>query len=206
MPDTSVRFLASVTHVSAGPLPSEEVADNPQPMYRAMREAAAVVPIDDHMVVACRRAEIDEIFRNHEAFTSNMSAVDLQNVRPLIPLQIDPPEHKKYRKILDPLFAPQKMAKLEPSIAALVNELLDGFEGRTEIDFAAEFSVPFPSRVFLAILGLPAADLPTFLKMKDGIIRPNYVTGKPFGTPEAIEYQRATANSVYDYFDAVLDE
>ena len=57
-----------------------------------------------------------------------MSAVDLQNIRPLIPLQIDPPDHKKYRKILDPLFAPQQMALLEEPVTKLVNDLIDGFD------------------------------------------------------------------------------
>ena len=33
----------------------------------------------------------------------------MKTARPLIPLQVDPPDHRKYRKILDPLFAPQQM-------------------------------------------------------------------------------------------------
>ena len=185
---------------------SSSIADEPQPMYRAMREAGAVVPVDDSMVVVCRRAEIDETFRNPELFSSNMSAVDLQNVRPLIPLQIDPPDHKRYRRVLDPLFAPRQMALLEEPISALVNGLIDGFAGRHEIDFAAEFSIPFPSQVFLTILGLPLDELPTFLAMKDGIIRPDHVTGQPRTTEVAIAHQRATAQSIYDYFNAVLDE
>jgi cytochrome P450 len=175
-------------------------------MYRAMREAAAVVPVDDSMVVVCRRAEIDETFRRSDLFSSNMSAVDLQNIRPLIPLQIDPPDHKTYRKVLDPLFAPKRMALLEEPIAALADDLIDRFEGRDEIDFAAEFSIPLPSQVFLTLLGLPLDELPRFLAMKDGIIRPDTVTGEDRFHPEAVAHQRATALSIYDYFDTVLDE
>ena len=48
------------------------------------------------------------------------------------------------------------MALLEEPITALVNDLIDGFDDRDEIDFAAEFSIPFPSQVFLTLLG-PAA-------------------------------------------------
>jgi len=190
----------------SSPLVGNELADNPQPMYRMMREAAAVMAVDDNMVVVCRRGEIEELFRQPELYSSNMSAVDLQNVRPLIPLQIDPPDHKKYRKILDPLFAPRQMALLEQPITELVNGLIDGFAGREEIDFATDFSVPFPSQVFLTILGLPLDDLPKFLTMKDGIIRPEHVVGVPQGSREAVAYQRKTAQSIYDYFDKVLDE
>ena len=42
------------------------------------------------------------------------------NIRPLIPLQIDPPDHKKFRKLLDPIFAPREVAKLEESLVAAV--------------------------------------------------------------------------------------
>lgn len=185
---------------------SDDMAANPQPMYRAMREAAAVVTVDDSMVVVCRRPEIEETFRRADIFSSNMSAVDLQNVRPMIPLQIDPPEHRKYRHILDPLFSPRHIAHLEEPITALVRGLLDGFAGREEIDFAAEFSVPFPSQVFLTILGLPLDDLPIFLAMKDGIIRPDHVTGTDRQSEVAVAHQRATAQSLYAYFDRVLDE
>jgi cytochrome P450 len=175
-------------------------------MYRAMREAGGVVPIDGSMVVVCRRAEIDEMFRRTDDFSSDMAAANLQNVRPLIPLQIDPPEHRPYRKLLDPLFAPRQMALLEEPISRLVNDLMDRFDGRDEIDFATEFSVPFPSQVFLTILGLPLEDLPRFLAMKDGIIRPSHVTGTAMGSAEATAHQKQTADSIYAYFDAVLDE
>ena len=182
-----------------------EVARCPQPVFKALREATPVLPMDGSVVLTTR-ALVDEALRHPEIYSSNVDAVDLQNVRPMIPLQIDPPEHKKYRKILDPLFAPKQMAALEEPVTQLVNDLIDEFEGQDEIDFASQFSVPFPSLTFLRLLGLPLEELPTFLRMKDGIIRPNHVTGHPFGSREAVTYQREIANSVYDYFNQVLDE
>jgi cytochrome P450 len=183
-----------------------ESARHPQPMYKMLREAEPVMRVEGVGVIVTRRADVEEVFRDPEVFSSNMDAVDLQNVRPLIPLQIDPPEHKKYRKILDPLFAPKQMALLEAPVAQLVNDLIDRFIDRGECDFAQEFSIPFPSQVFLTLLGLPLDDLPLFLKMKDGIIRPDHVVGKPRSEPEVVEYQRGIAQSIYDYFDKVLDE
>jgi cytochrome P450 len=135
-----------------------------------------------------------------------MSAVDMGNERPLIPLQIDPPVHKKYRKILDPIFSPRQVALLEPEISTLVNDVIDRFEDRDEIDFAAEFSVPFPSQVFLTLLGLPLDELPRFLAMKDGIIRPDHVVGSPRDSAAAQAHLRSTADSIYDYFAEVLAE
>ena len=109
---------------------------------------------------------------------ATQATLAMGTVRPLIPLQIDPPDHVKYRKILDPLFAPRHMAALEAPVAALVHELIDAFVDRGECDFSTEFSVPLPSQVFLTLLGLPLSDLPTFLTMKDGVIRPDHIVGK----------------------------
>ena len=183
-----------------------ETAANPQPMFKALRESMPVMPVEGVGVVLTGRAEIDDAFRDPATFSSNMSAIDLKNVRPLIPLQIDPPDHKKYRKILDPIFAPRQMALLEVPVTRLVNDLIDGFVDRGEVDFAREFSVPFPSQVFLTLLGLPLDELPRFLAMKDGIIRPEQVTGTPFGSDAMHQLQRETAESIYDYFNGVLDE
>ena len=183
-----------------------ETAANPQPMFKALRESMPVMPVDGVGVVLTGRSEIDDAFRDPETFSSNMSAIDLKNIRPLIPLQIDPPDHKNYRKILDPIFAPRKMALLEAPVTKLVNDLIDGFIDRGEVDFASAFSVPFPSEVFLTLLGLPLDELPRFLAMKDGIIRPEQVTGTPFGSDAMHQLQRETAESIYDYFNGVLDE
>jgi cytochrome P450 len=183
-----------------------EMAANPQPVFGALRDSMPVMPVDGVGVVVSRRAEIEEIFRDPATFSSNMDAVDLKNARPLIPLQIDPPEHKKYRKILDPIFAPREMALIAEPVAQLANELIDGFIDRDGVDFAREFSVPFPSLVFLTLLGLPLDQLARFVELKDGIVRPDQVTGTPYGSEVMQAYQQATADSIYEYFEGVLDE
>jgi cytochrome P450 len=97
------------------------------------------------------------------------------------------------------------MALIEDSVTATVNGLIDDFIDKGEIDFAKEFSVPFPSEVFLTLFGLPYEELQTFLTMKDGIIRPEVVVGTRFGSKAAHEYQQKVADSVYDYFNGILD-
>ena len=179
---------------------------DPQPGYRALRHEAPVVRVEGAGVLVTRRAEVDDVLRDPETYSSGMSAVDLKNIRPLIPLQIDPPRHKDFRKILDPIFAPQRMKELEAPVARLVNELIDDLEGAEEIDFARQFSVPFPSQVFLTLLGLPLDELPRFLEMKDGIIRPDQVLGKVREDPAVEAYQAGVAASIYEYFEGVLDE
>ena len=186
-----------------------EFAAHPQPIFKMLRDETPVLSVpmpSGPGVLLTRKAEIMEALRHPEIFSSNMDAVDLKNPRPMIPLQIDPPDHKKFRKLLDPIFAPRKMQAMDDEVSTLVNNLIDRFIDKGEVDFAKEFSIPFPSEVFLTLLGLPLEELDTFLTMKDGIIRPDHVTGKLYGSKEASDYQQKIADSVYDYFDKILDK
>jgi cytochrome P450 len=194
------------THRDVGSMMTPELARNPQPLYRDLVAGAPVMRVDGVGVIACSRAAVDEVLRQADVFSSNTDAVDLKTRRPLIPLQIDPPDHKKFRKILDPLFAPRRVQELEKPITQLVNDLIDAFADDDEIDFTTQFSLPFPSRVFLTLFGLPLEELPRFLQMKDGIIRPNHVVGREVGHPDTDAHQRATADAIYAYFEHLLDE
>jgi cytochrome P450 len=197
---------ATDSHRDIGSMMTPDVARDPRPTYRSLVEDAPVLRIDGVGVLACSRAAVEEVVRQPVVFSSNTSAADLKTRRPLIPLQIDPPDHRKFRRILDPLFAPQRMRELEDPVARLVNDLVDGFVDHDEIDFTAQFSIPFPSQVFLTLFGLPKDELPRFLRMKDGIIRPHHVVGTDIGHPDADAHQQATADSIYEYFEGLLDE
>ncbi|KZS58676.1 cytochrome [Mycobacterium kansasii] len=173
----------------------------PQPMYKALRESTPVFRAPQAVVLS-RLADIEMALKRTDLFSSNMDAVDLGNLRPLIPLQIDPPEHAKYRRVLDPLFTPREMARREPHVTALVNEMINRFAGRGECDFHAEFAVPLPCTVFLQLLGLPLEDLDKFLEWKDGVIRPPGSTGYD----DRHEASAAVAQQIYDYFDRAIDD
>jgi cytochrome P450 len=173
----------------------------PQPMYRALRESTPVFR-SPQAVVLSRLADIEMALKHTELFSSNMDAVDLGNIRPLIPLQIDPPEHAKYRRILDPLFTPREMARREPRVTELVNEMIDRFADRGECDFHEEFAVPLPCTVFLQLLGLPLEDLDQFLQWKDGVIRP---AGES-GYDRRHEATAPAANQIYAYFERAIDD
>ena len=78
----------------------------PQPQYAKMRARRALLRVNG-AVQTTTRAALDTALRNAEVYSSGIEGAPLGVERPLIPLQIDPPEHRKYRKLLDPLFAPR---------------------------------------------------------------------------------------------------
>src|SRR6202521_632460 len=173
----------------------------PQPMYKALRESTPVFRAPD-VVVLSRLADIEMALKHTELFSSNMDAVDLGNIRPLIPLQVDPPDHAKYRRILDPLFTPREMARREPGVAQLVNEMIDRFADRGECDFHEDFAVPLPCTVFLQLLGLPLEDLDQFLEWKDGVIRPEGAVG----ADQHATLAAPAAHQIYEYFEQAIDD
>ena len=171
----------------------------PQPMYKALRESTPVFRAPQAVVLS-RLTDIEMALKHTELFSSNMDAVDLGNIRPLIPLQVDPPDPAKYRRILDPLFTPREMARREPRVTEMVNEMIDRFADKGECDFHEEFAVPLPCTVFLQLLGLPLEDLDKFLEWKDGVIRPQ-------GANDWEDRHNASApvaQQIYDYFERAI--
>ena len=90
---------------------------------------------------------------------------------PLIPLHLDGDLHRHYRKLLDPIFAPKKMAALEPDIRVLADELIDGFAGDGHVELHQAFCVPLPSTIFLRLFGLPLEDATFLIAQKDRILK-----------------------------------
>ena len=179
---------------------ANDMSSCPQPVYKMMRENAPVIRLNEDSVLVTRHDGVMQALRGAEVFSSDMDAIALGNVRPLIPLQIDPPDHLKYRKLLDPLFAPREVAALETEVRRLTNELVDAFIADGQVEFNTAFAVPLPCTVFLALLGLPQDDLPLFLRIKDDIIRPPGLAGR-----EADVIRKRTAQEIYSYFEPIIE-
>jgi cytochrome P450 len=172
----------------------------PQPTNHSLVEQGALSL--NGPVMVSNRELVNETLRNPGTFSS-ADLVEQGNSLPLIPLNIDPPDHVTYRKLLDPLFAPRRIAALEADITSRANHFIDTFAERGSCDFTAEFAELFPSAVFLGMMGLPWEELDTLVALRDGLLRPGNREMQP---EERSAVQRRTAKEVYAYFDAILDE
>jgi cytochrome P450 len=202
MTDTEPTDLDGTT--AALHLFSPEVADAPHAAYRMLREQCPVAKGDlaGHDVVLISRYE-DVLYalRHPEVFTSQ-TGLGLGE-QPLLPLEVDPPVHTQYRRILNPQFVPREIEKLAPTVRARVNELLDRFADRGSCDFHAELAEPLPSSLFIALMGLPDDDLPMFLQWRDNTIRPDVAPGDNEG---ASRIRTETAHAVSEYFKTKIAE
>ena len=180
------------------------VADDPHPAYPRLRSECPVAHGDLGGMPAAlisRYEDVQWALRHPGAFTS-ASGLDLGE-QPLLPLEVDPPVHTDYRRILNPRFTPKAIATLESEVRRLVRELLDGFAGRGSCDFHAELATPLPSGIFLALMGLPLHDLPLFLSWHDSTIRPDVEPGDVEG---AQRLRRETGRAISDYFRGAIAE
>ena len=66
---------------------------------------------DDVMLL--RRDDVEHALKQRQDFSSDFGGI-MGSDEPIIPLNVDPPLHVKYRRLLDPYFAPKKMAALQP--------------------------------------------------------------------------------------------
>jgi cytochrome P450 len=178
----------------------------PQQNYKDLIEQGGFVQPMEGMALSFRRDLTEYVLRHHELFSSRVE-MNLGNVRPMIPLNVDPPQHSKYRKLLDPLFAPRRMDEQEEDITRRVNGFIDTFVDRGECNFTEEFAELFPSSVFLGLMGLPEEELRMFLRLRDGILHSEKIDPGALTDAETrAKVQQETGKEIYEYFGDLVDE
>ena len=172
----------------------------PQEVYGGIGSCPILTVEDNHIVGAAR--SVDTLTRSHHVRGCGAIGNTQGAERPLIPLDIDRPEHTKYRKLLDPIFAAKVIAPLETDVRALADDLIDGFIELGQADVYDKFCAILPSTIFLRLMGIPLSHLDYFLKNKDDLLRD--VEGETLGQREA--RSKAAGARCYTYFNGVLDE
>ena len=184
---------------------SQASADAPHDAYRQLREGCPVARSDFAGSPAVYLSRYDDVLwalRNPEIFSSAVDALSIGEEQPLIPLQVDPPEHTRYRRLLNPEFVPRKVAELEADVRVLVNGIIDSFVDRGHCDFHDEFATPLPSTIFLRLMGLPQDDLPMFLQWRDDIVRPDVA---PNDLEGAERVRAAASQAINHYFERSIE-
>ena len=92
-----------------------------------------------------------------------------------VPLTTDPPEHKFYRRALQPFFTPAAVAGLEGPIRAVVIERIESFAADGHADLVAELAGPVPCIVIALILGLDRGHWSSFMEWVDGMEAASHV-------------------------------
>ena len=80
------------------------------------------------------------------------------------PVEIDPPEHAKYRKMANPLFTPKAVSALDEKIRHYAIDYVEAFCAKGECEFMSQFAFEFPIKVFLELMDFPLEHTKQFLE------------------------------------------
>jgi hypothetical protein len=138
--------------------------------WAAIRAAGPLVAVED-VVMLTRREDVVAALRCPEAFSSRGAFDQLGCPLPMVPISYDPPDHTRYRKILQPHFSPRALAAMRPSLTDQARELARRLAARGRCDAVADLAVPYPSQVFLTMFGFPLTDRDRLIRWKDAAIR-----------------------------------
>jgi cytochrome P450 len=108
---------------------------------------------------------VDEGFRDPERFSSDWYGASLREVIGRTILEMDPPEHKRFRLLLQGAFTRQEMQRWEQEfVRDIVRSYLLPLVPRGRGDLASEFAFHYPITVTAVAAGLPVDDVPAFYR------------------------------------------
>lgn len=135
-------------------------------------------PHGGHVWSLFKHEDVTAVSKDPATFSSAAKGVFLQpdQVAPLdfvrnVMLYKDPPEHNKYRSVLQPFFTPKAILRMEDAIRARVTKVIDAVIEAGRCDFAADIAVPIPLGVLTEFMGVPEADIPRFFEWTEQIER-----------------------------------
>src|SRR3954469_18513319 len=150
-------------------------AGDPFPHYaRLRREAPLAWNAQLGYWAVAKHADVVAISRDPEAFCSGKGIltfeIGVEYPSPPTMMHTDPPDHTRYRKLVQPGFAPSRMRALAPRVRARAAELVQQIEPGTECDVVESLAVPFPLWIIAELLGIPESDWPRFYQWSEASI------------------------------------
>jgi len=156
---------------------------------------------DNGYWVFTRDRAVREIYKNPEIFSSeSLWPWDPEPSYRFVPTQVDPPQHIKYRRIVNPWFSPRVIDAAEPDMRAICRRLVEELAPAGQCDFVTGFALRYPTEVFLSVIGIDPADAVLIVPWVEDFFR-----GQG-GDPGAHELMEAALDSIRGYWvDAVAD-
>ncbi|MEO8806696.1 MAG: cytochrome P450 [Burkholderiaceae bacterium] len=123
-----------------------------------------------HWIVT-RAEAIKEVQTEHETFSHEVFSLPRAvRSQPLVPLELDPPFHGDYRRILNLAFSPKVVNGLRDDIRSLARQLVENVADKGQCDFIADYARWFPVTIFLRLVDMPVQERERFLNWADAVI------------------------------------
>src|SRR5690606_17126062 len=140
-----------------------------------------------------RADDVRYVLQHQELFSSHgiagFSAM-VGEAWPLIPLELDPPDHAKYRTILNGIFSPGKIKALEDGVRERAVSLISAVADKGECEFVEAFARPFPVAIFMQIMGLPDKDFDVLVGWEHDLLHSYQIEHRFRGAKGFLDYLR----------------
>ncbi len=138
---------------------------------------------------------VQTVLKDGETFSSSAYADSMGLVMGHSILEMDEPEHHRYRSLIAQAFTRKAMERWEAELVRpIVHGLIDDFVAEGRADLVRELFWPFPVHVIAGMLGLPAEELPQFHRKAVELISIGF----------DIERGLEASQWLYDFFAAVI--
>lgn len=114
---------------------------------------------------------------------------------PLIPLELDPPQHTKFRALMNRWLSQAAVQKMAADVRARAIDLIDPIVNRGGCEFMEAYGRPFPVSIFLKLMGLPQDQMPLFLQWENELLH----------SPD-LEVRFKAARAIVEYLRALIAE
>jgi cytochrome P450 len=137
-----------------------EFHDDPFPVYKRLRDEFPVYHDEERGFWALSRfADVFGAATDVDTFSSIV--VEAEALLPQLNF-LDGARHHDLRALVSRAFTPRRVAEIEPLVAKVVDDLLDGMEEKGSADLVADLGAPLASRVVGALIGIPDERLEEF--------------------------------------------
>ncbi|HZJ07803.1 MAG TPA: cytochrome P450 [Nocardioidaceae bacterium] len=143
-----------------------------------------------------RFEEVDSLFREVDRWSADWGQGPIYVKEG--GLKSDPPTHTIYRRLITGAFTGKRTAAMEPAIAAVANELIDGFIDQDVADLMSDFASLLPTIIVARMIGVPMGDIAAFKTWSD-----DFMASQNSSDPEVQASARARID---DYFRVQLTQ
>ncbi len=173
---------------------SDEFFNDPFETYRQLRDHAPVYHNTQYDFWALSRYEdVASAMRDHDRFSSakGVTLDDFIDPDPLTPegviIMMDPPQHTRMRSLVNKVFTPRSIAKLEPMIRDVIETAARAIDPAS-FDVVEDFSALFPVEIITTMLGVPPDGRQQIRHWLDALLlrEPGNISVTPAGRDAAV--------------------
>ena len=183
-------------------------AGDPFELYAELRAAAPVAwhELDERGAggfwAVSTHADVSAIGTDPEAFCSSrgilVDEIGTTYDSPPTMMHTDPPQHTRYRRLVQPGFKPSMVRLMEAGVTAKARALIDPLPAGEAVDIVSALSIPFPLQVICELLGVDGSQWPRFYEWSEAVI--------PGESERSAEDRGALQIEMWEYLIGVANE